>query len=63
MAICPKCERVVEVEPISDDLHIPEVFPAENQAPKQPPRAGPKRETLNRMEKTWEVLKRWHKVI
>jgi hypothetical protein len=63
-AICPKCERVVEVETIADDLHIPEVLPSENQAPKQPPRAGPKRETgLNRMEKTWEVLKRWHKII
>lgn len=63
-AVCPKCERIVEVEAIADDLQLPEVLPSENQAPKQPPRAGPQREkVLNRMEKTWEVLKRWHKII
>jgi hypothetical protein len=61
-AICPKCERVVEVEPVSDDLHIPEVLPAENQAPKQPPRAGPKvdRKPMSREEAMWDQLKTWH---
>lgn len=58
-AICPKCERVVEVEPISDDLHIPEVLPAENQTPKQPPRAGPKveKKPIDRQQAGWDWLK------
>jgi hypothetical protein len=62
-AVCPKCERVVEVEPVSDDLHIPEVLPTENQAPKQPPRAGPTRETrtVNRQDEATDLLKRWWK--
>jgi hypothetical protein len=60
-AICPKCEKVVEVEPVSDDLHIPEVLPSENQVPKQPPRAGPKRETrsMDRQAEANEILKGW----
>lgn len=60
-ALCPKCERIVEVEPIADDLHIPEVLPAENQAPKQPPRAraGPEKRPVTRQEAAWDVLKRW----
>lgn len=60
-ALCPKCERIVEVEPIVDDLHIPEVLPAENQAPKQPPRAraGPEKRPVSRQDAAWDVLKRW----
>jgi hypothetical protein len=60
-AICPKCERVVEVETIADDLQIPEVLPAEDQLPKKPPRAAPSRETrtVNRQDEATEVLKGW----
>ncbi len=57
-AVCPKCERVVEVEPISEDVHILEVLPAENQAPKQPPRAGPTRETVARKGKLAAMIER-----
>ncbi len=62
-AVCPKCERVVEIEPVSDDLHIPEVLPTENQTPKQPPRAGPQRETrtVNRQDEATDLLKKWWK--
>jgi hypothetical protein len=62
-AVCPKCERIVEIEPIAEDLHLPEVLQPENQAPKQPPRAGPTRETrpITRQDEATDVLKRWWK--
>jgi hypothetical protein len=61
-AVCPKCERVVEVEPIAEDLHLPNVLPAENQAPKQPPRArsGPEKKPVSREDAMWDQLKTWH---
>jgi hypothetical protein len=57
-ALCPKCERVVEVEPVSDDLHIPEVLPTENQAKDKPPRVFPQRETAARKGKLATLAER-----
>ena len=58
-AFCPTCQHVVELEPIPDDLHIPEVLPAENQAPKQPPRAraGPEKRPVDKQQAGWDWLK------
>ncbi len=62
-AVCPKCERVVEVEPVADDLHIPEVLPTVEKPVDKPPRAGPTRETrtVNRQDEATDLLKRWWK--
>jgi hypothetical protein len=61
-AVCPKCERIVEVEAIADDVQLSESLPAEKLAPDKPPRVISKTEKkpVSREEATWNQLREWH---
>ena len=57
-AVCPKCERIVEVEPISDSESAVMDQKQAAEAQRQPPRAGPSRETAHRKGKLADLAAR-----